>query len=209
MDRLIPGIVAMTLFAVTAHAQIVRRPVAPRVPNWAGASVGITQGFTVLDGSTGSTWEFGSGLAFAGRFERPTGSGALAFGAQASFARLPLAYSSSTISSDAKADIMELTALLRYGGGYGFHPVYELAGGLMRFSNFESTGPSSVSISSSSDYDPKFSLGYGFGFGLSPTAAIEVVQELGTILHQRTGLSASQSNYPRIYVTRLGGRIAF
>ena len=208
--RVICGVATAILLAVSADAQIVRRAPTPRrLPNWAGASVGITQGFTVLDGTTGSTWDFGSGIAFAGRVEHPTGSGAFAVGGQASFARLPVAYSSSSFSGDAKADIMELMALLRYGGGYGFHPVYELSGGVMRFSNFRSTGTSSVSISTNSDYDPKFSLGYGFGFGLSSNASLEVVQELGTILHQRTGLSASQSNYPRIYVTRLGGKIAF
>jgi hypothetical protein len=45
--------------------------------------------------------------------------------------------------------------------------------------------------------------------GIDVASPLEIVQELGTVLHQRTGLSASQSNYPRIYVTRLGGKIAF
>lgn len=200
---------AFVLFAAGAEAQIVRRPVARRIPNWAGVSVGITQGFTILDGSTGSTWDFGSGLEYAARFEHPTGSGAFAVGLQGSFAHLPLAYSSSTFSGDAKADVTQLMALLRYGGGYGFHPVYELSGGVIGFSDFRSTGTPQMDISTSVDYDPKFSLGYGFGFGLSPSTSLEVVQEIGTVLHQRTGLSASQSNYPRIYVTRIGGKIAF
>jgi hypothetical protein len=201
--------VASMLLATTSEAQIMRRPEVRRLPNWAGASLGITQGFGLRDGSTGSTWQFGSGLEFAGRFEHPTGSGAFAFGVQGSFARLPLAYSSSTVSGEAKADVKQLMAVLRYGGGYGFHPVYELAAGVIGFSNFRTTGATPVVISSSADYDPKFSLGYGFGFGLSSRSSVEIVQELGTILHQRTGLSASESNYPRVYVTRLGGKIAF
>ena len=41
------------------------------------------------------------------------------------------------------------------------------------------------------DYDLSFSFGYGFGYGLSATSDIEVVQEVGTTIHQRTGLSAS------------------
>jgi hypothetical protein len=171
--------------------------------------VGLTQGFAVLDGGTSSTWDFGSGLSYAARLEHPTGTGAFAIGVQGSFARLPVAYSSASFSGDAKADVTELMALLRYGGGYGFHPVYELAAGLIGFSNFRSTDTQQITISTSSDFDPKFSLGYGFGFGVSSSTSLEIVQEVGTILHQRTGLSASQSNYPRIYVTRLGGKIAF
>jgi hypothetical protein len=99
--------------------------------------------------------------------------------------------------------------LLRYGGGYGFHPVYELSAGVIGFSEFRSNDTQQVSISTSSDFDPKFGLGYGFGFGLSSKTAIEIVQEIGIVLHQRTGLSASESNYPRVYVTRLAGKFAF
>jgi hypothetical protein len=209
-SRIILGLAASAAIAGSAGAQIIRRPVAARVQNWVGASVGITQGFTILDGSTGSTWDFGSGLDYAVRVEHPTSATAqLAVGLQGSFARLPVGYSSSSFSGDAKADLMQLMGLVRYGSGYGFHPVYELQAGVIGFSDFRSSGTPSVQISSSTDYDAKFSLGYGFGFGLSPSSSIEIVQELGTVLHQRTGLSASQSNYPRIYVTRLGGKIAF
>jgi hypothetical protein len=192
-----------------ADAQIMRRPPQRRTANWIGASIGITQGFGVLDGSTGATWDFGSGLDYAVRIERPTGSGGLAVGLQASFARLPLTYSSSTFSGDAKADISQLMGVVRYGGGYGFHGLYELQAGVIGFSDFRSESMPTVNLSSGSDYDPKLSLGYGFGFGLSSTSAIEIVQELGIILHQREGLSGSQSNYPRVYVTRIGGKIAF
>jgi hypothetical protein len=210
IDRITLSLAGVSLVLATqSSAQIIRRPVARRTPNWVGVSVGITQGFTVLDGSTGSTWDFGSGLEYAARIEHPTGSGQLAVGLQASFARLPIGYSSSTFSGDAKADVTQLVGLVQYGGGYGFHPVYELSAGVIGFSDFRSTGAQPTKLSTSTDYDAKFSLGYGFGFGLSPTTSLDVVQELGTILHQRTGLSASQSNYPRIYVTRIGGKIAF
>jgi hypothetical protein len=207
---MIPAFAVLSLvLAVAAEAQIMRRPPQRRTANWLGASIGITQGFGIRDGSTGSTWDFGSGLDYALRVERPKGSGELAIGLQASFARLPLTYSSSTFTGDAKADVSQLMAVLRYGNGYGFHPVYELQGGVIGFSDFRSTGMPPVNISSGTDYDPKLTIGYGFGFGLSPMSAVEIVQELGTVLHQRDGLSGSQSNYPRIYVTRIGGKIAF
>ena len=208
--RMIRVVVAASLVAAASSgAQIIPRPAARHVPNWLGASVGITQGFTILDGSTASTWDFGSGLDYAVRIEHPTSGGQLALGLQASFARLPVGYSSSSFSGDAKADVSQLMALVRYGGGYGFHPVYELQAGVIGFSDVRSTGMPQVNISTSADYDPKLSLGYGFGFGLSPTTAVEIVQEFGTVLHQRDGLAASQSSYPKIYVTRIGGKLSF
>ena len=210
VKRMIPAVSAASLLvAAAAQAQIIPRPAERHAPNWLAAGIGITQGFGIVDGSTGSTWNFGSGLDYAVRLEHPISSGEFAIGLQASFARLPLTYSSATSTGDARGDVSQLMAVLRYGSGYGFHPVYELQGGVIGFSDFRSTAMPPATFSSGSDYDPKLALGYGFGFGLSPTAAVEIVQELGTVLHQRDGLSGSQSNYPRIYVTRIGGRISF
>ena len=209
IKRMVSLTAALLLLAATAGAQIIRRPEVRRPPNWAGVSLGITQGFTVRDGATSSTWQFGSGMEYAARLERPTGSGAFHVGVQGSYASLPVAYTSPSFTGEAKARITQLMGLLRYGGGYGFHPVYELSGGVIGFSDFRSDDTQQVSISTSSDFDPKFSLGYGFGFGLSSKTAIEIVQEIGIVLHQRTGLSASESNYPRVYVTRLAGKFAF
>ena len=207
---LITAAIASTLVAATAEGQIIgRRPAARPVQNWGGLSIGLLQNFGIIDGTTGSTWEFGSGLEYAARFEHPTRSGELAFGVQASYARLPLTYSSSSFNGEAEANVRQLVGVIRYGAGYSFHPIYELSAGMIGFSGFRSTGASEVSLSNSTDYDPKISIGYGFGFGISSTASIDIVQELGTILHQRVGLTASQSNYPRIYVTRIGGKIAF
>ena len=205
------GVAALATMAATtvAGAQIMRRPVSRPVVNWAGASIGLVQGFGVADGTTSSAWNFGSGLAYAARLEHPLQGGALGFGVQASYARLPLSYSSSSFNGDAKATVTELTAVLRYGAGYSFHPIYELQAGAIGFSDFRSTGVTpEVKLSTSTDYDPKFAIGYGFGFGLSSRASIDIVQELGWIFHQRDGLSGS-SSYPRMTVTRLGGKLAF
>src|ERR1043165_1173676 len=102
---MIPAVAAASLLLTNAgEAQIIRRPPERRVPNWLGASIGITQGFGIIDGSTSSTWDFGSGIDYAARIEHPTGAGDLAVGLQASFARLPLTYSSSSFTGDAKAD---------------------------------------------------------------------------------------------------------
>ena len=199
---------AIAVSASAADAQIMRRPTAPRMPNWGGISVGIAQGYNIADGSTSSNWDFGSGIEYAARFEHPT-SRDLSVGLQASFAKMPLAYSSSVLSGDATARVTQFMALLHYGRGYSFHPVYELAIGVVGFSDFRRSDGPETRISSRTDYDPKFSIGYGFGFGLSSTASVEIVQELGTILHQREGLGGSSSSFPRVYVTRLGGKVAF
>lgn len=193
-----------------ATAQIMRRPAVTQPVNWVGANVGIVQGYSLADGTTGATWNFGSGLEYAGRLEHPTSRG-LSFGAQASYASMPLTYSSTLCAScDAKATVRQLAGILHYGSGYTFHPVYELTVGAIGYSNFRRTDDPSIQLGSGkTDYDLKFSLGYGLGFGLSPSAKIEVIQEVGTVLHQRDGLAGSASNYPRVYVTRLGGKVAF
>ena len=206
-----------TVHSATAEAQIMRRPVARKPTNWLGANVGIVRAYALSDGVTSATWRFGSGIEYAGRLEHPTRSG-ISVGVQGSHAQIPLSYSSGTspscTSCEATATVTQFVGLVHYGQGYGFHPVYELSVGAIGYSNFrresdnqQITGPSGRTLAA--DYDLRFALGYGFGFGLSPTTAIEVLQEVGTILHQTTGLAASTSNYPRVYVTRLGGKIAF
>lgn len=202
----------MVGWSIAADAQIMRRPVMARPVNWAGVNVGIVQGYSLSDGTTGAVWRFGSGLEYAGRFEHPLQSG-ISVGAQGSYAKAPLTYSSTSGgcgTCDASATVTQLMGLIHYGRGYGFHSVYELSAGAIGYSNFRQTSDPGVQLGAKgTDYDFRFALGYGFGFGLSPTTSIEVVQEIGTILHQKTGLPGSTSNYPRVYVTRLGGKIAF
>ena len=202
------ALASLSIAASVAGAQIIRRPTAPRVPNWGGISLGIAQGYRITDGSTGANWDFGSGLEYAARFERPI-SPDLAVGLQASYAKMSLAYSSPVVSGDATARVTQFMGIVHYGRGYSFHPVYEIAIGMIGYSDFRRSDTPETRISSRTDYDPKFSIGYGFGFGLSSTAAIEIVQEFGTILHQREGLGGSSSSYPRVYVTRLSAKMAF
>jgi hypothetical protein len=202
--------VSMMLCSQVAPAQIVRRPPVQKPVNWGGVSVAFTQGYSIADGTTAADWDFGSGIEYSARFEHPLQSG-ISVGLQGAFARMPLTYSSAACGScDAKATVRQLTGILHYGQGYTFHPVYELAAGVVGYSNFQRTGDTQTRLgSTSADYDFKFSLGYGLGFGLSPSSAIEFVQEIGTVIHQRDGLAGSSSNFPRVYTTRIAGKIAF
>ena len=201
------GVAATLVVATSAESQIMRRPTAARVPSWAGVSVGFAQGYSVQDGSTSSDWDFGSGLEYAARLERPLASG-ISVGIQGVYAKMPLTYSSPTLSEDATARVTQVMGVLHYGRGYSFHPIYELAVGMIGFSDFR-TEAGDTRLSNSTDWDPKFSIAYGFGFGLSSRASVEILQEFGTALHQRDGLAGSSSSFPRIYVTRLGGKLAF
>ena len=202
------GVVATMLVVNTAGGQIMRRPTTPRVPNWGGVSVGFVQGYSIQDGSTGSDWDFGSGLEYAARLERPLASG-ISIGIQGVYSKMPLTYSSTTLSDDATARVTQLMGVLHYGRGYSFHPIYELAIGVIGYSDFRTTGAGETRLSNSTDWDPKFSIAYGFGFGLSSSASVEILQEFGTALHQREGLAGSSSSFPRIYVTRLGVKLSF
>lgn len=200
---------AAAVLPAASDAQIVRRPAITARQNWGGVSIGIAQGYRLTDGTTGATWDFGSGLEYAARFEHPTASG-ISVGLQGAYARPSLTYSGPACNCDATARVTQLAGLLHYGQGYTFHPVYELAAGAIGYSGFRQSDDAGTPLGATgTDYDFKFSLGYGLGFGLSPNAAIEVVQEFGMVLHQKDGLAGSSSNYPRVYVTRLGGKIAF
>jgi hypothetical protein len=206
----IAGTLLLAAHASLADGQIGRRPVARRPINWFGAGVGIVQPYHLQDGVSGSSWEFGSGIEYAGRLLHPTRSGIL-IGAQASYSRAPLSYVSATTCGrcEATARVTQLMGVARYGQGYAFHPVYELSAGAISYSHFRETSTNAELAPRTRDYDFRFALAYGFALGLSPTASIEILQEIGTILHQKTGLPASTSNYPRVLVTRIGGKVAF
>jgi hypothetical protein len=193
-----------------AGAQIMRRPVTPKAVNSVGVNVGIVQGYTINDGSTNAMWSFGSGLEYGVRVEHSLPNG-ISIGAQGAFSDASLSYTSPTCSNcDAKANVRQLVGLLHFGRGYSFHPVYELAAGAIGYSNFSRADDGAIKLGSSkTDYDFKVSLGYGLGFGITPSTSIEIIQEFGTVLHQRDGLSGSSSSFPRVYVTRLGGKATF
>jgi hypothetical protein len=199
----------LAVAGTVSRGQIVRRPaVVSRPVNWAGVSLGITQGYTIDDGTTGASWSFGSGIEYAGRIEHPTSSG-ISLGVQASYANMPLSYSGPACSCNAHATVTQFLGVVHYGQGYAFHTVYELTAGAIGFSNFRDDASSTRFAGAATDYDFRIGLGYGLGFGLAPNASLEVVQELGTVLHQRDNLAGSSSSYPRVLVTRLGGKISF
>lgn len=200
-----------------ADGQIMRRPVARQQPNWVGGGVAVFQQFTLRDGLTNADWRFDSGLGYTASFEHPTQSGIM-IGVQGTYATPGMVYTSvgsggavnCQSGCNATGTVMQIMGLAHSSNAYSFHPVYQLTVGATSFSNFRERTSSAKIGPTTPDYDFSFAIGYGVGFGLSSNAGIEVVQEIGTVLHQRTGLAPGTSgNYPRMGVTRLGAKLAF
>jgi hypothetical protein len=134
-------------------------------------------------------------------------SGGATLGLQGTHARVPLRYGTlaggSVVSyTDADANVSQLFAKLHVSSGREFHSVLELGAGATRYSNFRERGTGAALRPSAADTDFTFAFGYGFGYNFSPTFAIDVVQDLTTVLHQKTGLSAGDNSSARINGTR-------
>ena len=204
--------IAALLLVVVAGllpAQIIGRRVAAQgMPTVVGGGIGIIQGFAVNDGSTGSTWRFGTTLGYLATIEKPTQSGIL-LGLEGMYATPSFAYESAPGSTNATGRIMQAALLLHSPNEYAFHGAYQLTLGGTGFSGFRDQTTGARLGPTSTDWDFSFTLGYGLGFGISSRTSIEVLQEVGWILHQQTGLAAGSGSYPRIALTKLAGTISF
>src|SRR5947208_3309692 len=77
---------APTLWAQFPRARIVSGP-----RTWADFSVGISQAFSIEDGATASSWQFGTGTQYAVSLDKSM-EGQSALGVAATFGKLPLTY---------------------------------------------------------------------------------------------------------------------
>ncbi|HEY2066706.1 MAG TPA: hypothetical protein VGG84_12155 [Gemmatimonadaceae bacterium] len=198
------------LFAASAGAQIVRRPQSMYFTEpaaWVSFGAALAQSWTVHDGSTGSVWQFGSGTEYSASLEK-TIAGGTTLGLRGMTSRAPLLYtgpSSGSLPVDADANVSQLLAVLHVASGRELHSVLELSLGATLYSNFRARG-SDVKLAPDNDTDFTFGFGYGLGYNFSPTFAIDVVQDLQTTVHQKTGLSAGEDTTIRINSTRLIAR---
>ncbi len=205
MRRLFFALVPLAL-AADAGAQIIRPGMRFAEPAaWVSLGAALQNGFIVHDGTTNSVWEFGDATQYAASFEK-TVSGGTTFGLRGTHARVPLRYTGPLTTTDADANVSQAFAVLHIASGRGFHSVLELSVGATMFSNFRSRTTDSRLEPTSPDTDFSFAFGYGFGYNFSPTFSIDVVQDLNTALHQKTGLSAGEGTSNRFNSTRLVGR---
>ncbi|MBW8769143.1 MAG: hypothetical protein JF589_05285 [Gemmatimonadetes bacterium] len=208
-------LVLLTFLAVLprgdAGAQIIRVP-GPRLrepDNWASAGIGLQQGWTVTDGSTSSRWELGDSQTFFAGVEHAV-AGGVTVGVRASTARTSVRYffTGTGIAADADARVSQALGMLHITSGRPLHSVIELGAGATFYSGFKERGTGSDLPPRSADTDFTFVLGYGIGYAFSRTFQLDVVQDLATALHQKTGLQAGDNSTARISVTRLVARVA-
>lgn len=204
MRRLLFAILPL-LVAAESGAQVIRRGNLgggePSLYISGGAS--LTEGWSVIDGSTGSRWDFGNATQYQASIER-VANGA-SFGLRGATGMVPLRYN----GADADARVSQYLAAVHVSPGrVGFRTVLEIDAGATVYSDFRDRA-TGAKLLPSSDPDFTFSFGYGFGYGISNSFGIEVVRDLTTVLHQKTGLSAGDDSSVRINSTRLMGRLAF
>jgi hypothetical protein len=141
--------------------------------------------------------------------ERSIAAGA-SLGVRGTHARVPLTYYSGVVAGplvqrDADANVSQLLGTLHLASGREFHTALELSLGATMYSNLRrrDTG---AKLPPDMSTDFTFALGYGFGYAFSPRFAIDVMQDLTTVLHRKTGLRAGDNSSTRINSTRLVAR---
>ena len=191
----------------SAHAQIVRsRFPVQEPPAWVSGGVSFQQGWTVIDGTTGSTWTFGNAIPWQGSIERSI-NGGTTLGLRATTGKIPLTYQGPLGTTQADADVSQLFGTFRVSSGREFHTVLEVSAGTTVYSSFHERATNTKLGPASPDADFTFVFGYGFGYSFSPRVSVDVVQDINTLWHQKDGLLAGDDSSTRIHGTRLVGRI--
>jgi hypothetical protein len=206
------SIALFTLLASSnADAQIIRPRFQVGQPSaWLSLGVGLQQGWAVTDGSTNSLWQFGDATQYVGALEKALSGGA-SLGVRGSFSKVPLQYRSLAggdvvAAEDADANVSQLFGTLHVASGSSFHSVLELSAGATMYSNFKARLDGRKLGPPGNDVDFSFAFGYGFGYAFSPAFSIDIVQDVTTTLHQKTGLSAGDESSVRTHGTRLVAR---
>ncbi|MGI9078664.1 MAG: hypothetical protein ACR2G6_15240 [Gemmatimonadaceae bacterium] len=197
----------MLLAAAPAAAQILERPGSRSEPKvWISAAAGAMDIAAI--GNAGSTWDFGTGIMYRASLEHTVGRGS-AIGVAGGRSRMPLRATTSLLNRvDAHATVTSLMASFRGGGGSGFHQVFVVQAGALRFTDIEADDDNTV-LDRGGDTDFAFSIGGGFGYGVNARLTITLVQELGLILHRSGGSSSNANNSAQQRITRIGARYGF
>ena len=207
MRRVVIAVALVLAASAQSGAQIIRRGVYSSAPtNWVSGGVGFLYGWSLTDGSTGSTWDFGDATQFSASLDHQFMPGAT-IGLRGTTALVPLRYTSGTgIGTDADANVSQLLATVYAAGNQSVHSVLSLDAGATMFSNFRERG-TGAALAPQSDVDFTFGIGYGFGFNLSPRFAVDVVQTNTIVMHQTDNLGAGSSSLHRTSGTRVLARI--
>ena len=203
--------VLLAMGAADARAQIIRAPRRPDPVNWASGGVGLLQAQTIDDYATESAWNFGTVTQWRATFEHTLRNGGTV-GLVGAISRPSLSYDSQVVGGcqgcDARANVWQVLALFRIGGGNGFHQVIELHAGATAFSNFRAADDDRRLAPTGTVVDPTFSVGYGFAYGFSRGSQLVLVQDLGAILHRRQNAPSGANTLHQYQLTRIGLRVA-
>ncbi len=187
---------------------------------WISGGIGFFTGNGVNDGRTQSTWDFGSSTNFQYRASlEKTIANQSSFGLMGTYVRVPFVYTSTAVvppsggatcgSCEAHLDMMTLSATFHAGGGVGFHQVIEASAGVAQYSSLTRDSDGAELAPSGGNLDPIFSFGYGFGYGLSQNTQIDLVQDYGIALHEKSGLANGVSNTNTVRTLRFTARFGF
>ena len=193
----------------TADAQIIRSSRSNAPIGFVSLGIGWFQQQGLCNEASNSCWDFGSGPQWRATVELPVGNGA-SFGVAGTMGRMPLTYdggvgTASCGQCDADANISQILALFRIGGGSGFHQVIDLSAGVTLFSNFRRSDSGTRLGDGKMVQNYNFSIGYGFGYSLSPRTSIQLVQDYGLLIHGR--VPGSSDNTAQQSSTRIGVRL--
>lgn len=195
------------MVAPSAQAQIIRSRFPIGEPAaWVSLGVASQQAWSVRDGRTGSTWNFGNATPWQASLER-TINGGTSLGIRGTTGTIPLTYRGPLGNSEADANVSQILGTFHVGSGRSFRTVLELSAGTTIYSNFRERGTGTKLGAASPDKDFTFALGYGFGYAFSPRFGIDLVQDISTVLHQKDGLAAGDDSSTRIHGTRVVGRL--
>jgi len=207
--RYLALLTTLLLTSPVAHAQ---RPGAPaRTPStWLGLSGGMLLMGNVQDGTTGSSWDFSNAWPIRISLERSMGRGG-SLGAQFTYARAPLRYSSSgpCSSCNAHATVATYGPLLRIGAGQTWHQVLELFAGVMQYGGFTEDGSELTLPPDSPNRDFAFSVGYGIGYPIGTDWELELMTSYLSAVHERTSLAGNVQTLAQHTTLMVGLRMGF
>jgi hypothetical protein len=213
------GFFLLAAFADTASAQRRIPGLRAQEPSiWLTGGVGLFTGNGVNDGRSASVWDFGNSTNFQyrGSLEKTIGTQST-IGLNATYVRVPFTYRSTTLvppgggascgECEAHLDMMTLSLGVHIGGGVGFHQVIEGNAGIVSYSNLTRDSDGAELAPLNGNTDPIFSAGYGFGYGFNERTTINLVQDIGIALHEKTGLANGVRNTNSVRTLRASVRI--
>ena len=175
---------------------------------WVSAGIGWQNGWTVFDGTTQSRWDFGDTQQYGLSIERAV-NGGITLGVRAATAQPSLNFLNTTgspLTRQADARVTQALGVVHVTTGRDIRSVFELGLGSTIYSGIRERG-TDARLGPSTDADFTFVFSYGLGYSFSRKFHIDVVQDIGTSLHQKTGLSAGEDTSIRISNTRLVARL--